>query len=198
MCVPFHSVVQYGDFQLNGGGILDGAHSVLSQLGYAKRIGNFYHFSKLGGGHSIATRYKAKISYYISEGSNWEGAWWNGFTSKIAKDTPFSIPRSELPDAEHSANLYYDAVCMKNMRVWRNFVIKSIESCDDGGGRVGYLCRFKSCLTPAGLIQFENRIASNLGAKHRFSPKATIPVIGWASRKRGLFKDCFADFPAKW
>jgi len=201
MCIPAFSPVQYADFQLNGSGLLQGAHSVLSNMGHSKKIGNFYHFSRLGVGHSAATLYKARIADYLNEGSYWEGFWWNG-RQPIIKDKPFNMPESEILDARNAAQQYYETCCIGNIKTFRRWLLGSIEKTDRPDR---FINRLEGVFhkNQFGQMQTELRIHAPASTNERVlissEEKAMAArVIGKYLRRRKNFRDHFADDSVLW
>jgi hypothetical protein len=135
MCEPAHSVVQYdpndSDNHFNG---MD-MGSILSKMGScAKRVGRWFHLSKMGAGHSQATMMGRRQLLYLPEGTPYEGSWWN--KGQFEYDGWHNKPDQERIDA---AEEYHKRACIGSMQIFRRFFEESMKKSSRPSG---YIERF--------------------------------------------------------
>jgi hypothetical protein len=189
MCEPAHSIVQYPvDFDDSD---LPGQHispeQRLSKLGkFIKRVGRFFHLSKLGAGHTFTmSQVPAKIYEYLPPPISYEGVWWN---KSFVTDGNF---KHQVPEAIEAAKQYHDIVCMGNMKTFRRFFEASLRKTDHINMYIDVFINY--CLTRQGKEEVWNRLHRNETVN-----ETVIKIIMGYTRKRGLFVPEWSDDDKFW
>jgi hypothetical protein len=166
MCEPSHSIVQYDpedDDNNRFGGTLDFG-LVMDKLGrFAKKIGQWFHISKMGAGHSGAQR----RVLYLPDPVLYEGEWWNKGNMKLdCRHGPEAGPQF---DAGYE---YHMRVCMGSMQIFRRFFETSLQ---ETNSLHLYITRFMECvLTSEGRDQLSKRISSIMPGKQILAGKGRV------------------------
>jgi hypothetical protein len=203
MCEPSHSIVQYPDS--NPDDHLPMGDRLKQTLGerivaWGKRIQNWFHFSKLGSGHSDAIELSGRSSLILPEHTRYEGLWWD---RDFKIDGSYHGFSTEQADAFETAKYYHDEKVMKNMSTFRRFLETSIEKSDSGQL---YMHQFaEHVLTKEGrdgLYSKLKRLGKSLFTWQLFrsketKEKATKILMGF-TRKRILLLPHWADDEKLW
>ena len=189
MCEPAHSIVQYDptDSDDHFGGMDMG--SILSKLGsFSKKVGRWFHISKMGAGHSLATQFGRQQLLYLPEGNKYEGFWWN------KGDFHFD-GWGDKPDVEttQAAEEYHKRSCIGSIQLFRRFLEESMKQSERPNK---YAARFVEhiLLSKAkdmfvtkvnrllpGRLKCGHNVVIAEGTKERF-----IKLVMGFTRKRGL------------
>lgn len=102
MCEPYHSIVQYPerdkDDNDHGPKItgLGQRQSLGSKaLDFMKKIKSWFHFSKMGSGHSEAIRANRTTELWLPPDTRYEVAWWNRSVKRDGKYTGHEFDAAE-------------------------------------------------------------------------------------------------------
>lgn len=197
MCEPKHSIVQYPDDHDDDASGQSYVKSILQGLGqWGKRIGNWFHLSKMGKGHSEAVGQVSKGSVWQiwDTLTNYECFWWDRkveldgmFRGKIDKETALS-----------SAKEYAKQVSIGSLTSLRRFLEASIKQTERP---TLYLQRFHSSfLNQRGKKDFERRlrVVDVSIDKANLSKDALTKLMLGYTRRRGLLVPAWADDVSLW
>lgn len=207
MCEPAHSVIQYPDRPSNEddenmpfSGSMDWRQRLQVGLGsLGTRIGNWFHFSKIGKGHSEALHVSARTRLLLPEHTKLEGFWWD---RSFDIDGPFYGDPTERAAGIQAAKVYHERSVLANHKVFRNFLEKSIKASDRPEGYVDHL--LCDVFTLEGRDKVLQKFRQVFGRTSRvvdqfyrqasgeFKSRATGVLMGF-TRKRNLFRSHFAD-----
>ena len=202
MCEPAHSIVQipddFDDTDLPFGDNIPKAERLKRLLkGTWKKIGKWFHISKMGSGHSEATGFgRRELQFLGNPERDYEGLWWY----RTFKEDPtyhygslIQRPVTE-PEALRAAKEYHDLVCMQNIKVFRRFFETSLRKTTRAHGYIDRLLTL--------VLNTEGR--RQLGA-NRFIRRYTniltesqIKTVMGYTRRRGLFIPEWADDDNFW
>jgi hypothetical protein len=125
MCEPHHSIVQY---PIDDG---DNDNTTRLQWGlgkifdWGKKIGSWFHFSKLGSGHTESIEWSKTKGLLLPNDTRYETDWW---IRRVRLD---SFDRSHETDrALAAARQYSEAVCIGDIQKFRRFFETSIQKSD--------------------------------------------------------------------
>lgn len=128
MCEPYHSIIQHqerNDDDPKGGGITpSNAWGLGKILDWGKKIKDWFHFSRLGSGHSESLVWAQNKHLAVFPETRYEGAWWDR-SFKI--DGPFCGSSSLKPIAEEAAKEYCLETVIGNIQKVRKFLEVSME-----------------------------------------------------------------------
>lgn len=181
MCEPMHSIVQLPPEDMGGpptspqSPISSVIHSAFD---FCKKVGNWFHYSKLGSGHHESMRSRG-LDRYVSDAILYEANWWertvkldcygNPFIKLMIHDVLPGMSDYDLTkdqrrhvdetkrDSLESAKMYADSVSIGSLSSLRNFLKQSILKSDRPEY---YLDRFRSMLTPAGSNKLTAKLVS--------------------------------------
>lgn len=216
MCEPHHSIVQYPD-QDNQGPTwsrLDAATSsqkgIKGLLERGKKILRWFHFSKMGTGHSGATGFGRIQERFLPKPTSYEANWWD---RSVKRDGEFRGEAFDVANALECAEAYAHKTSIGDMTQFRRFLETSLKQTDH---HVGYVDQFVSgMLNQEGRDHFRNRAkkvlglnltvynASNVGFFRSIRTDArklnslTKFMLGY-TRKRGLLVPEWADDASIW
>jgi hypothetical protein len=171
MCEPHHSIIQVSE-ELSKG-------QYLGKFGkWCKKIGGYFHLSKMGKGHHEALRYIGQ-RYNIKGKQDYEVAWWN---RELRPD--FCI----VTDIEIKfAKKYADATSIGSLHALRQFLTSSLNLSRSPEDYI-YTFRHKF-LTKKGKKQLDNKLRGQLDIKTlnriEISKSLVNAVLGF-TRKRNL------------
>lgn len=208
MCEPTHSIVQYPPSN-EGGTPTD----VLLQKTLKERvydwfvkIGGYFHLSKMGSGHSEATRESGTFSCLIPEETRYEAMWWDR-TVKI--DGLFAGKEFDRDLALEAATTYAQAVSIGSLTAFRRFLETSmtrterpylyvnafLEHMLTKEGRTHATDKIKSALS---LRKLNTGILWKLGTNSKEELDRAIKVVLGLTRQRRLLVPAWADDDALW
>lgn len=137
MCEPAHSILQYtsnfrdDDDNPRSGSSYDPAtvleSAVAKSKTWGKKILKWFHFSKVGHGHSEALAFTRQSNIILPQHTSYEGFWWNR-TFRI--DGPFNGDIYDREQAIECAEHYDQQTIFKNMKTFRHFLEESLNSTD--------------------------------------------------------------------
>lgn len=211
MCEPAHSIVQYPDHDVDDdapfSGQLTMGQRLNSALGKAvswgKKIRKWFHFSKLGAGHSDAIELSGHASLILPEHTRYEGLWWD---REFIIDGPYHGVSIDKRAAIECAEQYHKNVVMGNMSTFRRFLEKSLQKTDRYGSYVIRLS--ENVLTKKATDEMHKKLKRVLGTvsfgswgstslKPEKKGIATDIIMGF-TRKRELFLPHWADDDKLW
>lgn len=212
MCEPAHSIVQYpnddndDNDQLPGLPIEQKLNRSLGSkvVSWGKKILNWFHFSKLGSGHSESISLSGKASLILPEHTRYEGLWWD---RKFIIDGGYYGYPTDKEVAIQCAEQYHKNVVMSSMSKFRRFFETSIQKSDWGSMYVDMLLSY--VLTPQGRDNVLGKLRRIFGkgstlhglyghrASSQTKDRATKVVMGF-TRKRNLFLPHWADDDTLW
>src|SRR5436190_15067817 len=129
MCEPNHSIVQYPD-QDDGGNPTERTLDLLPKKeGWVswmkKKIKNWFHFSKLGFGHSEATARLSLIgAYHFPVDTKYEAQWW---IRKVQRDGAYYGQAYDSEIALDCATEYAKLSSIGNLTLLRQFLEVSMR-----------------------------------------------------------------------
>lgn len=192
MCEPYHSIVQYPDDFDDSGlafeGLMDKESRLKAALGKAmdwgKKIKKWFHFSKLGAGHSVAIDLRGLRSLYLPISTKYEGNWWDrtfhldGFSRAYDKEEALEV-----------AKQYHNNVVFRDIRTFRRFLEASL-----------IVTTRPHLYIPPLLSVFSNRNKVNLayGMIKRGNKESAIRTIMGLTRDRRNFLPHFSDDEGLW
>jgi len=197
MCEPSHSIVQYPS-QDDGGSptapLMDAIEKCQPEGWFArlkKRIGGWFHFSKMGYGHSEALLLTPESRRRLPTENRYEAWWW---VRKVALDGQFFGPDYEKVDALECATAYAHKVSVGNLTLWRQFIESSMRLSKRPHS---YETAFVDLmLTAKGRDAFKAK--SVRVNKSRWNLETAIKLILGFSRKRELLVPEWADDTKLW
>lgn len=210
MCEPAHSIVQYPDHDVDDDAPFSGqmtmGQRISSALGTAaswgKKIRKWFHFSKLGAGHSDAIELSGHASLILPEHTRYEGLWWD---REFIIDGPYHGPSIDKLAAIECAEQYHKNVVMGNMPTFRRFLEKSLMKTSRFNS---YITRMsENVLTKKARDQMHTKLKRVVGtynfgwSSSLLTPEtrtaATNIIMGF-TRKRELFLPHWADDDKLW
>lgn len=214
MCEPAHSIVQYPDKTDDDHDLPQGNMPmdvrIKKTLGerfsewWGKHIGSWFHFSKVGNGHTSAISLTGKASLILPEHTRYEGLWWE---RKFILDGRFHGPKSDLADAFEAAKKYHETTVMGSMKQFRRFFEQSLCKTDR---YASYIVRFvENCLNQKGREQLLKKARQLFGKtaqvecliNRRTSDAKKEQIIKFLmgfTRKRTLFLPHWSDDDKLW
>jgi len=163
---------------------------------WGKKIANWFHFSKLGSGHSESIEWnKTKHLILPAKEVRYEGAWWNR-TFKI-DGYPDTL---EAERAKQAAHEYSNIVCMGNIQVFRRYFETSLNQSSRFMLHVQQF--LDGMLNPKGKDLFTRKMQQCFPRKTRMreyikTPQVINLVMGF-TRKRELLVPEWSDVPSLW
>ncbi len=212
MCEPAHSIIQYpnhdDDDNIPFGGQMSMDQRLKATLGQkvaalGKRIKNWFHFSKMGSGHTDSIQLSGRASLILPEHTRYEGLWWD--RKFILDDIRYNGASVDAETAFDCAKLYHENVVMQNMSSFRRFLEASIRKSTYPNL---YINRFvEGVLNPLGRDKFMNKLRRVFGKgththtvfsiySENFEPG--IKVLMGFTRKRELYLPHWADDQKLW
>lgn len=164
-------------------------------VSWGKRIQEWFHFSKLGSGHTDAIELSGRASLILPQHTRYEGLWWH---RKFEIDGPFHGSIVDREDALKSAEAYHNEVVMQNIKKFRRFFETSLNKTDRAHGYVDhFLC---DVLTREGRDAVKTKLRRIFGCF--IIPSCPTPqhikVLMGFTRKRELFQSHWADDDKLW
>lgn len=189
MCEPAHSITQ---FPLDEHYYPEDHHQQALKFiqKRGKRIGNYYHISKFGAGHSLALGPITSWLYFkMPQQTDYEGEWWQ--REFIVDGSTFNND----PMALIHAKSYHEQLCMGNIKTFRRFFEASLNR---SNVPIIYADRFlEFVLNREGQDRF-NQVVGRLSRRvQKLSEKRVKKIMGF-TRKRDLFVPEWADDAAFW
>lgn len=212
MCEPSHSIIQYqdSDDQTPFSGSSSGRSIIASALGnavgvsldFGKKILRWFHYSKMGNGHSealsLATNAAHLLDRYITR---YEGHWWNRSTTL---DGSFRGESFDKAEALSCAEMYSRRICYGDLPTLRRFLESSLKSTDN---IMSYVISFELLLTKSAFADLGSKLKRSLNTNlvwntphaqlsaHRNS--ITKLLLGYTRRRR-MLQSPWADDAALW
>lgn len=211
MCEPNHSINQFPDDPDLTPKVQSAFQKVTE---WAKKVGSWFHFSKMGMGHSESIRYGKNQSLYIPEPTRYEAKWWFrrferdgsfiGSDGKVYREWGDRPPHimEEMADAFDSARIYADQVCLGSLSAFRRFFETSVQKSNYANL---YFEQFRSMLNTEGRLEMDKKLKFldlrssyfSIGAVDRNKDAMTKICMG-LTRKRGLLIPEWADDNKLW
>ena len=183
MCEPAHSIVQYEDDN-------DSWTDTFTKLqrffgSKLRKIGRWFHISKMGAGHSLDLGYK--VHEWLPDHIDYEGVWWQ---KDFKLDSFLQKPSGDAFDA---AKGYHLTVCGANMRTLRRFLEDSLQKTENA---YFYIRKFHEMLNADGRRKFSQRFYR----KEVYTQLSTsqIKMFMGFTRKRNLFLPEWSDDENFW
>ena len=191
MCEPAHSIVQYPDQPdedqpFSGQATQEQIIQAVSPsflIKWAKKIGSWFHVSRLGGGHSETIRVKACHYHRLPTPIKYEGLWWERL---FTQDGHAVL----IPGQENAAHNYFNLVAAGNIQTLRRFLETSMRVSDIPEI---YADRVFEMLTPQGRDIFRKiraKVRYNYGST--FKERLIDATVG-ITRRRNLLIPRWAD-----
>lgn len=99
--------------------------TVLTKLGnWTRKIGRWFHISKMGAGHSAATGHGRQQLLYLPDPVNYEGFWWDKGRFELDGYYFKNAPDNEQKEA---AKEYHKRSCIGSMQIFRRFLEESMK-----------------------------------------------------------------------
>ena len=196
MCEPAHSIVQYPPDSDHFGGMA--TESILSKLGnWAKRIGRWFHISKMGRGHTAATMHGRQQLLYLPTPVNFEGFWWDKGRFELDSWGDKFIKSGD--EQFEAAREYHMRSCMGSMQIFRRFFEASLQNTDMP---MLYVSRFQECvMTSEGGDKLQDKINRIFPRVTNFQGKTKerfIKLVMGFTRKRGLLVPEWSEDDVFW
>lgn len=223
MCEPNHSINQFPDTPEVGPKVQSAFERITE---WAKKIGSWFHFSKMGMGHSESIQYNTIHGRFgIPEPTRYEVAWWRrefmrdggfcyegrSYGSSFGCNSHYGTPPDPViaelaQDAFDSAKVYADQVSIGSLSIFRRFFETSVKKSEL---RYEYFNHFfYDMLNRAGQLQLEEKIRRVFGRDRAlyniassYKPQEvdalTKMCLGF-TRKRNLLVPEWADEAKLW
>lgn len=205
MCEPYHSVVQYPERDKDDndhGPKLSGGLGARA-LDFMKKIKSWFHFSKLGSGHSEAIKANRTTELWLPPETRYEVAWWE---RKVRIDGKYSGHEFDAGLALSCAEEYSKLVSIGDLGQLRRFLEVSLAKTDRPHG---YIEAFRNILNPQGRRALEDKLKWIAQDAHRWSPMLrllgdnenldrVIKILVGLTRKRNLLVPEWADDESIW
>lgn len=166
-----------------------------------RKVGQFFHFSKLGNGHSEAIGYAKRHYGRVPEPTRYETNWWD---RTVHLDGGFYNQKGERirPDASHvqeslaCAEGYANQVCIGNLSMLRRFLEESIKKSDVP---INYIDQMRRGLfNLKGKLEFEKREKLIIpSGRDTYIPQFMKMCLG-LTRRREFLNDSWADDTKLW
>jgi hypothetical protein len=209
MCEPCHSINQFPDDPDLNPRVQTAFEKV---AGWAKKVGSWFHFSKMGMGHSGAIEYNQLHDRWIPEPTRYEVEWWH---RHFKRDGSFNhqgreyghwgtaIPPDLVPiaeDAEDSARIYAEQVSYGSLQIFRRFFETSVMK---SNRPYAYFHSFMSMLNSNGqnLLLEKTRRALGVSMYNINTIQRREPIMKMClglTRKRELLIPEWADDTKLW
>lgn len=190
MCEPYHSIVQYPeDFDDSHFSDIGVGNKLKLLLGHwGKKIDSWFHISKMGAGHSLATSFGVKQLGYLPPSIDYEGEWWY---KNFKLDMPLRFKNNV--EAYEAAKKYHERVCIGDIQKFRRFLETSLRK---SVRPKGYLTKLPLIFNSKGQDLFYNRVlVRKKGGKLN---ESIIKTIMGFTRKRNLFIPEWCDDNTFW
>jgi len=222
MCEPAHSIIQYPDSNDDEDDqskpqppMQDRLKMGLGERIFAlgRRIGNWFHFSKMGNGHSeaIAMTGRAHQMVILPTHTKYEGLWWR---REFQIDGHYHGYRHEMPTAHASAKEYHEDLVYSNIKTFRRFLEDSmkkserpyvyaellLESVFTSQGRDMVLAKFGRVFggTAGASLSEGYRLLTDGLNKYGSNVDKSIAMIMGFTRRRELYRSEWADDSKLW
>jgi hypothetical protein len=211
MCEPNHSITQFPPEDPKGP---PGGNEVTEQRlrfglkglwDYLKKIGGFFHLSRMGSGHSESIEWASTNGWFLPKDTRYEARWWD---RTVVLDGRYHGPVEFKDEAVTCATTYAQQVSIGNLTTLRRFLESSLRVT---GNIAGYVSHFVQ-----GLIVTKHRdlVANKIGSLLQCSySKATrffierkakdkldslIKLLLGLTRKREILHPAWADDGSLW
>lgn len=203
MCEPTHSIVQYPDHNDSG----DRTDSVIEAIPFdrkdggvwqwlRKKLGNWFHFSKLGSGHSEAIERMSPFARrLLPQDTKYEALWWK---RKVKLDGYYLGQEFDKEEALKCAETYANTVSIGNLTQLRQFLEFSMRKSERAWR---YVEAFYQILTERGRNTFNTLLKKLFGNVVRATEQRLDPLIKFMlgfTRKRDLLIVEWADDTKLW
>lgn len=125
MCEPYHSIVQYPSQDDLGNPTESRLRASNKFLDWGKKILDWFHFSKLGSGHSEATGFGYQQLRQLPDPTSYEAHWWN---RTVHLDGEFRGVDFNRKDAIECAEEYARRTSIGNLSILRRFLEGSLRA----------------------------------------------------------------------
>ena len=203
MCEPSHSITQYPDDDQGGGQgpTITRLQMGLKKVGKAlKKIGKFFHLSRMGTGHSESAEWAFTNKIVLPKATLYEGYWWD---RRFSIDGAFRFHSSLIHDAFNSAKEYHERVVFQNIQSFRRFLEDSLRATDRVQAYTDRLRLF--VFNESGKRELDSRlrlagVTPNISSRTMSAQtkEHLINAVMGITRKRKWFKSHFADDDQLW
>jgi hypothetical protein len=199
-----HSIVQFPDQDNDG----NPTESKLDQINLAdgfwdklkKKISSWFHFSKLGMGHSMALEHMtARMRQSIPQDTKYEVAWW---IRNVKRDgLYYGNFRSEADEALQAASTYAHKTSIGNLQLLRQFLEMSMRK---SMNPFSYMYTFERMLNKQGKELYNLKIRKLFGESINrlfhadINFDTAIKLMMGFTRKRQLLVPEWADATELW
>lgn len=202
MCEPHHSINQVDPRDPETGDPInvDGIFGTIGE--WMRKVGSFFHFSKLGNGHSEAIKFAVNHYGRVPEPTRYEAKWWDrtvhldgSFYNRSGWYLPDEVYRKESLEC---AEAYARQVCIGDLSMLRRFLETSIKKSDHA--EIYFHVFRDHMLTDKGKNIFDQKrkIINGLSIPHSvYNERMTKATIG-LTRKRDLLVPEWADDKKLW
>lgn len=202
MCEPMHSIVQFPD-QDDDGNPTGGKIDAIPQSGLwswgKKKIASWFHFSKMGFGHSEAMATLTPTARWVlPPDTKYEVAWWK---RQVKIDGGYSGAYHDASDALEAATEYANRTSIGNLTLLRQFVETSMRKSERPNA---YYDNFHSMLTIDGRNQLGSKVRNIVGSSYltenivKSNLDKLVKIMMGFTRKRGLLIPEWADDAKLW
>lgn len=196
MCEPYHSVNQFEEPDDNGDNSCGGVSESRLRLGlgklgeFIKKIGRYFHLSKLGSGHSESLEWARVNNIWVPDPIKYEVKWWDRTTVFDGRYKLF-----DEKEALATADRYARTVSIGSLSQLRNFLEISLEKTNTVKS---YLSRFtENLLNATGRDLFRKQVKEfGLDASSKLNNLIKL-VVGF-TRKRKFLNCAWADDTQLW
>jgi hypothetical protein len=211
MCEPYHSVVQLpekppDDSDIDVGGTLSGGSGggIAAKLGsMLKKIGSWFHLSRMGSGHSESFESSGLASQKLPPTLQYEINWVERSMTRdpLNDRSRVYLHQMLLNDAHEAAQIYADRVSVGSLPALRRFLEASVKASDRSWL---YFDEFSRLLLPKHRDTYIKKIQELGGKLSRYGatdpathPSITKLMLGY-TRKRHLLIPEWADDDRLW
>lgn len=212
MCEPYHSVVQVEDDDgpqgpvANGGGWFGQVYgeALRSINGFGKRIGRFFHVSRMGAGHSGAIKSQGIGACREHHLIRYETAWWE---RQVRFDnSPWHLDDWAKQEALDAATKYSNLVSIGSVQTVRRFLEVSLAQTSSLGM---YLHRYRLMFNKQGVRQVDNALRQfGMGRSGKFkfvnsldrieNGQSALNALVGLTRQRRLLVPVWSDDKSLW
>lgn len=205
MCEPTHSITQFPPEDPNTGAPNEQKVSLLGRvMDIGKKIKGWFHFSKLGKGHSESMNITRVNHLWVPENTKYEAFWWN---RTVKFDGYFCGKEFDRALALELATQYANTVSIGDLKMLRRFLETSMQKTDRP---YLYAEQFRNLLNKKGKETYEQQLKAHIPMKNIFvmlgrsessNPSLLdklIKIMMGITRKRDLLVPEWSDDTKLW
>lgn len=204
MCEPYHSIVQYperDEHDNDQGPKISGLGA--RALDFMKKVKSWFHFSKMGSGHSEAIRANRVTDLWLPPDTRYEVAWWN---RTVKRDGAYHGHGFDAVEALECAEQYAKSVSIGDLGQLRRFLSVSLVKTERPHS---YVEQFRQILNPQGRRALDDKmkwIGFDEGVGYRWRllvisdqvRERIVKSLVGLTRKRHLLVPEWADDKTLW